>query len=424
MPADYQTLSRLLSLSAENRAITNIGAATTDFDASGNLLFGDNTGITLGTGSDVTLRYDGTDTVFNLRAVGTGNLRVNAMLEWATGVAADAAEYSIGRNADGTNLLQANVPTGASYEFSINDVAELTVDALTINILGNRIDFESTGVTSIRGVTTSITTEINSTDRLIYSAGLFAFQEATTIRATTGGLTLDATANTVLLRDRVAWSTDTGVFPGILLTNDVGVAGLGNFGSSIGLSKPGENGGRRHAAIAVRQGTADVDQVGISFFVHDDISAAVAMIEAIRIEYDGSLDMLNRVISNIGAAGTDFTSTGGLNIAANIVAGAGAFYRSAVVATITASTTQTQGNGPLTSEVNEVSTVANANDTVTLPTAAAGMRCVVINNGVNTLRIFPASGDNLGAGVDTATTLASGSNVVYQAYDATNWESI
>jgi len=95
-----------------------------------------------------------------------------------------------------------------------------------------------------------------------------------------------------------------------------------------------------------------------------------------------------------------------------------------VNAGIIAEVTQTQGWGALTAEVNEVSTVANANDTVTLPTALAGLRIVIINNGANTLKIFPASGDNLGAGVDTSTTLASGSNVVYQAYDATNWESI
>lgn len=91
---------------------------------------------------------------------------------------------------------------------------------------------------------------------------------------------------------------------------------------------------------------------------------------------------------------------------------------------ITASTTQTQGNGALTSSVNEVSTVANANDTVTLPTAAAGAIVRIFNNGANTLKIFPASGDNLGAGVDTSTTLAAGSNVSYVAYDATNWESV
>lgn len=95
-----------------------------------------------------------------------------------------------------------------------------------------------------------------------------------------------------------------------------------------------------------------------------------------------------------------------------------------VTAGITASATQTQGQQPLTTEINEVSTVGTTNDVVTLPTAAAGAKCTVINNGANTMQIFPASGDNLGAGVDTAATLAAGSNVTYVAYDATNWESI
>lgn len=91
-------------------------------------------------------------------------------------------------------------------------------------------------------------------------------------------------------------------------------------------------------------------------------------------------------------------------------------------ATITASTTQTQGQQPLTSEINEVSTVANNNDTVTLPTAQTGQKVWVINNGANTLQIFPASGDNLGAGLNTSTTLASGKIVSFIAYDTTNWE--
>lgn len=99
----------------------------------------------------------------------------------------------------------------------------------------------------------------------------------------------------------------------------------------------------------------------------------------------------------------------------------GSMYRS-TTAGITASTTQTQGQGALTSWLNEVATVANANDTVTLPAAVAGKEVVVCNNGANTLQIFPASGDNLGAGLNTATTLAAGSNVTYVAYDATTWE--
>ena len=91
------------------------------------------------------------------------------------------------------------------------------------------------------------------------------------------------------------------------------------------------------------------------------------------------------------------------------------------MAGITASTTQTQGQGPLTAVVNEISVVANANDTVTLPSAGAGKTCVIINNGAQTLRIYPASGDNLGAGVNTATTLTATSRRRYVAYDSTNW---
>ena len=70
-----------------------------------------------------------------------------------------------------------------------------------------------------------------------------------------------------------------------------------------------------------------------------------------------------------------------------------------VNAGITASTTQSQGQGALTAEINEISTVANASDTVTLITAAAGVNQTIINNGANDLQIFPASGDDLSRSV-------------------------
>ena len=91
---------------------------------------------------------------------------------------------------------------------------------------------------------------------------------------------------------------------------------------------------------------------------------------------------------------------------------------------ITASTTQTQGNGVLLSTYNQIGTVANANDTVTLTAAAIGVLQTVTNNGANTLQIFPASGDNLGAGVGTATTLAVGNTLRFHAYDSINWNII
>ena len=92
-----------------------------------------------------------------------------------------------------------------------------------------------------------------------------------------------------------------------------------------------------------------------------------------------------------------------------------------VTATITASTTQTQGQQPLTADYNQVSVCANANDVVTLPTAVTGMQVIVTNSGAQTLQIFPASGDNLGVGINASTTLATTKSAMFQAYDATNW---
>ena len=94
-------------------------------------------------------------------------------------------------------------------------------------------------------------------------------------------------------------------------------------------------------------------------------------------------------------------------------------------ASITASTTQTQAGGQaLTRALNEVSTVANANDTVVLPTAVAGNVVTVINNGANTLRIFPFSGDAIdGLSANTAITCAVGTTAVFRAKSASAWDS-
>lgn len=102
----------------------------------------------------------------------------------------------------------------------------------------------------------------------------------------------------------------------------------------------------------------------------------------------------------------------------------GRYLYESVTAGITAGTTQSQGQQALVTSINEVATVGNANDVVTMPTAVAGLRVTIINNGANTLQIFPASGDNLGAGVDTSVTLVAGSNVTFVAYDDTNWEQL
>lgn len=90
---------------------------------------------------------------------------------------------------------------------------------------------------------------------------------------------------------------------------------------------------------------------------------------------------------------------------------------------LTAATTQSQGQGALTADVNEISTCANQNDTVTLPAALAGRRCVVINNGDEWLQIYPASSDAiLPNSADTPVVLPNGQRLEFVSYDGTSWK--
>ena len=89
---------------------------------------------------------------------------------------------------------------------------------------------------------------------------------------------------------------------------------------------------------------------------------------------------------------------------------------------ISASTTQSQGQGLLESTgINEVSVVANANDVVTLPGATGGRSILVINNGANVLQVFPLFGDDLGAGTNLSDTIAAGTSQRFTAWDSNNW---
>ncbi len=90
---------------------------------------------------------------------------------------------------------------------------------------------------------------------------------------------------------------------------------------------------------------------------------------------------------------------------------------------ITASTTQSQGQQQLTAAVNTISTVANADDVVTLPEASIGRVCHVKNAGVNTLQVYPASGDQIDdQAADLPTTQVAGRSVLYVSTSASRWE--
>lgn len=65
-----------------------------------------------------------------------GGLDISAGLTWDTGVALTAAAYQIIRNADATNLLAINVPTGSAIHFFINGSITAAIDVTRISSRG------------------------------------------------------------------------------------------------------------------------------------------------------------------------------------------------------------------------------------------------------------------------------------------------
>lgn len=93
---------------------------------------------------------------------------------------------------------------------------------------------------------------------------------------------------------------------------------------------------------------------------------------------------------------------------------------------LTAGTTQTQGGATaMTASINEFSTVANTNDGGALPDdTAIGEQVMVVNNGANALKVWPASGDSINDGATDAAdteTIAAGAYRIYTRQTATKW---
>jgi ABC-type amino acid transport system permease subunit len=168
------------------------------------------------------------------------------------------------------------------------------------------------------------------------------------------------------------------------------------------------------------------DAVGATVWTMDDIPAVAsfdstssAKLDFITVTQAVDLDTMETDI------GTAYQVDGTVPLTADIVMPAGKFVNNSTVSGIVASTTQTQAQSPLTAQINEVATVANANDVVTLPAAVAGRAVTIINNGANILQIFPAADDSIDDGAaDASTTLAAGSTQIFQAIGAIVWESV
>jgi len=166
---------------------TTTGDLTLD-PAGDDVILLDNTALSLGTGADSRLYYDGTDTFLNLRAVGTGDL----MIALAGGFPSpDAGGVHIWKGTAG--VVTADGTSAITLE-NAGDI-RLTFLAPSANQGGLAVgdpDSPVVGQFLYNHVNDSWDSYIAAAMRLRHSAGAFAFQEATTISAT-GILTVNGT---------------------------------------------------------------------------------------------------------------------------------------------------------------------------------------------------------------------------------------
>lgn len=174
------------------------GAVEMTLDAT-NLLPGANDGNALGSATvswaDLYLASTGiinwgngdvliTHSLNTLAFTGATTYRFDAPIRWTAGVAITAAQYEICQDADATNQLHFNVPTGAGFEFSVNDVAGLVL---------NSSGAISTGTWSA----TTIAVNVGGTGQTSYTNGQLLIGNTT--GNTLAKATLTGTANQITI---------------------------------------------------------------------------------------------------------------------------------------------------------------------------------------------------------------------------------
>ena len=157
--------------------------------------------------------------------------------------------------------------------------------------------------------------------------------------------------------------------------------------------------------------TGDTLAVGVKAYWDDTLKIATSTV--------GSNCYLGKVVT-----GTTSEVVVRINMA-GVANGAGSLgWGHTPSATVAASGTGS-GDSPVTTGFTMVSAADNTK-AVTLPTAAAGLVCIIKNNAAADLKVFPATNDKINGGTATTGFLALVDNTaaMFVAYDATDWYSI
>lgn len=151
-----------------------------------------------------------------------------------SGTAITAGSYQIGRDADATNQIHFNVPTGSTFEFSINDVAEMTLSGTAVNFQNNTITTTGggslTGTWTDMGAVTTIDINGGTVDGTTIGGASAAAGTFTTVTTSTSGNSFTATNTSnaassqvaILQGDRASPADLDAAYLSLQLSNDAG----------------------------------------------------------------------------------------------------------------------------------------------------------------------------------------------------------
>lgn len=157
--------------------------------------------------------------------IDSGAIRFDDQVQWGAGVAVTAANYSVGRDADATNQLHFNVPTGATFEFSVNDAVEMLLSASAVNFQNNSITTTGggslTGTWSNLGTVTTVDINGGTLDAVVIGGASAAAATVTTLGCTK----ITSTPATIT----TAGTTDSALSVSQTLNAATGTGGTDNY---------------------------------------------------------------------------------------------------------------------------------------------------------------------------------------------------
>jgi len=166
--------------------------------------------------------------------VEAGATRLDGELEFGNGVAVVAGNYSVQRDADGTNQLHLNVPTGAKFEFSVNDVAQMLMGASTLtgNVVGTGASQVSAGNHTHSGfaqIDVGTYTGDGATSQAITGVGFTPKYVRIWERETSGAVVVYETTTTIIDDD----AQGAAVLISTLNVNSSAIIALGSDGFTV-----------------------------------------------------------------------------------------------------------------------------------------------------------------------------------------------